>query len=200
MTGQILIGLAQPFVLAVLTHYSNLWFSPRGRSSVIAIASPANPFGGAFGQLVNLFLVTSSSAIPKMTLFVAILISGVVISSFFISVRPPTLFSSASISNQAFLFVRESMTLLFTNINFYLLLAPFTVYVALFNSATSILIQVLTPFGFFEDESGIAGALLIVIGFVAAAIFSSLIDRTKAYLFCIRMLVPIIAANYLAFI
>ncbi|KAL8824422.1 MAG: hypothetical protein Q9170_008163, partial [Blastenia crenularia] len=31
MFGQILIGLAQPFVLSAPTHYSSLWFSPRGR-------------------------------------------------------------------------------------------------------------------------------------------------------------------------
>ena len=198
MTGQILIGLAQPFVLAAPTHYSNLWFSPRGRCSATAVASLANPFGGALGQLVNPFLATSPSAIPKMTLYVAIITTVIVIPSFFIPVQPPT--PSSPASNQVSLSVRRSMTLLFTNINFYLLLAPFTIYVALFNSATSILTQVLTPYGFSEDESGIAGALLIVAGLVAAAIFSPLIDRTKAYLLYIKILVPVIAASYLAFV
>ena len=92
------------------------------------------------------------------------------------------------------------MILLFRNSNFFLLLAPFAVYVALFNSATSILTQVLTPYGFSEDQSGIAGALLIVVGLVAAAITSPLIDRTKAYLPFIKIFVPIIASCYLAFI
>jgi MFS transporter, FLVCR family, MFS-domain-containing protein 7 len=47
LTGQILIGLAQPFVLAAPTRYSDLWFSEKGRTTATAIASLANPFGGA---------------------------------------------------------------------------------------------------------------------------------------------------------
>jgi hypothetical protein len=200
MIGQILIGLAQPFVLAAPTHYSNLWFSPRGRCSATAVASLANPLGGALVQLVNPLIATSPSDIPKITLYAAIIATGVVIPSFSIPIRPPSPSSPASNSNQAFLTVRESLTRLFTNVNFYLLLAPFTVYVGLFNSATSILTKVFTPYGFTEDESGIAGALLIGVGLVAAAILSPVIDRTKAYLLYIKILVPLIAACYLAFV
>lgn len=198
MTGQILIGLAQPFVLAAPTHYSNLWFSPRGRVSATAVASLANPFGGALGQLISPLLATSPSAIPKMTLYVAVITTVIAIPSFFIPIRPPT--PSSPASHQVRPSLRESMSLLLKNTNFLLLMIPFTSYVALFNSATSILTQVLTPYGYSEEESGIAGALLIVVGLVAAAISSPLIDRTKAYLLCVRIFVPIIAICYLAFI
>lgn len=47
MFGQILIGLAQPFVLAAPTRYSALWFSDKGRVSATAVASLANPLGAA---------------------------------------------------------------------------------------------------------------------------------------------------------
>jgi FLVCR family MFS transporter 7 len=47
MFGQILTGLAQPFVLSAPTRYSDLWFTERGRVSATAVASLANPFGGA---------------------------------------------------------------------------------------------------------------------------------------------------------
>ena len=200
MVGQILIGLAQPFVLAAPTHYSNLWFSPRGRCSATAVASLANPLGGALVQLVNPLIATSPDEIPRMTLYAAIIATVVVVPSFFIPVRPPTPSSPASTSDGVSPSVPESMKLLFTNLNFYLLLTPFTVYVALFNSVTSILTQILTPYGFSENESGIAGAVLIVAGLIAAAIFSPIIDRTKAYLLYIKILVPIIAACYLAFV
>lgn len=198
MTGQILIGLAQPFVLAAPTHFSNLWFSPQGRCSATAVASLANPFGGALGQLINPFLATSPSEIPKMTLYVAVITSVIAIPSVFIPVRPPT--PSSPASNQIRPSLRESMILLLKNTNFFLLLAPFAIYVGLFNSATSILTQVLTPYGYSEEQSGIAGALLILVGLVAAAISSPLIDRTKAYLLFLRILVPIIAICYFVFI
>jgi hypothetical protein len=47
MTGQVLIGLAQPFVLAAPTRFSDQWFTDKGRTTATAIASLANPFGGA---------------------------------------------------------------------------------------------------------------------------------------------------------
>ena len=47
ITGQILIGLGQPFVLACPTRFSDMWFSEKGRISATAVASLANPLGGA---------------------------------------------------------------------------------------------------------------------------------------------------------
>ena len=47
MFGQILTGLAQPFVLAASTRYSDMWFTEQGRVGATALASLANPFGGA---------------------------------------------------------------------------------------------------------------------------------------------------------
>ena len=58
----------------------------------------------------------------------------------------------------------------------------------------------LTPYNFSETSSGIAGAILILVGLVAAAITSPIVDRTKAYLRFIHILVPLIALSYLAFI
>lgn len=52
MLGQILIGLAQPFVLAAPTRYSDQWFTDSGRTSATAVASLANPFGAAVSTSV----------------------------------------------------------------------------------------------------------------------------------------------------
>jgi len=77
---------------------------------------------------------------------------------------------------------------------------PFFVYVALFNSVSSLINQILQPYSFTETDAGIAGALLIVVGLVASAITSPIIDRTKTFLLAIKVCVPIIAACYLAFV
>lgn len=74
MFGQILIGIAQPFVLAAPTRYSDLWFTERGRISATALASLANPFGGALGQLIDPFWATKPSEIPNMVLYTAIIV------------------------------------------------------------------------------------------------------------------------------
>lgn len=86
------------------------------------------------------------------------------------------------------------------NPTFFLVFIPFATYVGFFNSLSSLLTQVLTPYGFSEETSGIAGAVLILVGLVSAAITSPFVDRTKAYLTFIRVLVPVIAICYLAFI
>ena len=198
MFGQILIGLAQPFVLAAPTAYSGLWFSPRGRVSATAIASLANPFGGALGQLINPFLATSPSDIPNMTLYIAIISSVATIPSFFIPRAPPTPVSASSTHMRPN--ITRQISLLVRSPTFWLVFLPFSVYVGFFNSLSSLLTQILTPYNYSETESGIAGALLILVGLVAAAITSPIIDRSKAYLLLIRILVPIIAIFYVSFI
>jgi FLVCR family MFS transporter 7 len=50
--GQILTGLAQPFVLAAPTRYSDMWFTEGGRVGATALASLANPLGGAVSHFI----------------------------------------------------------------------------------------------------------------------------------------------------
>jgi MFS transporter, FLVCR family, MFS-domain-containing protein 7 len=80
-----------------------------------------------------------------------------------------------------------------------MIMIPFTVYVGLFNSVSSLINQILQPYSFSENEAGIAGALLIVVGLVTSAVTSPIIDKTKTFLFAIKLQVPIIAIAYLAF-
>jgi len=58
----------------------------------------------------------------------------------------------------------------------------------------------LAPYSFSETDAGIAGGLLIAVGLVASAITSPIIDRTKSYLWAIKIQVPICAICYLAFL
>jgi hypothetical protein len=74
MFGQILIGFAQPFVLTAPTRYSDAWFTDRGRTSATALATLANPFGGALGQLIGPMLATERAKVPDMVLYVAIIV------------------------------------------------------------------------------------------------------------------------------
>lgn len=75
MFGQILTGLAQPFVLAAPTRYSDLWFTNRGRVAATALTSLANPFGAALGQLIVPLWVNKPSDISHMVLYVSIIAS-----------------------------------------------------------------------------------------------------------------------------
>jgi MFS family permease len=198
MFGQILTGLAQPFVLSAPARYSDLWFTNRGRIAATAVMSLANPFGAALGQLIVPFWVEKPSDVSNMVLYVAIISSVCSIPSFFIPARPPT--PAAASSETPKLSLGESVRILTGHLEFWLLLAPFAVYVGFFNSISSLLNQIMEPYGFSETDAGIAGALLIVVGLVAAAITSPILDRTKSYLLAIKILVPILSLSYLAFV
>ena len=57
----------------------------------------------------------------------------------------------------------------------------------------------MTPYGFSDDQAGIGGAILIVVGLVFAAITSPICDRTKKYLLFIKVFIPVIAVSFLIF-
>ncbi|KAF4855737.1 MFS-type transporter EF102 [Colletotrichum siamense] len=168
MFGQILTGLAQPFVLAAPTRYSDLWFTTRGRVAATALTSLANPLGAALGQLIVPFWVSSPQDMSNGVLYVSIISTVAALPSF-----PPIL---------------------------WLVLVPYAFYVGFFNSVSSLLNQMMQPYGFSDEEAGIAGALLIVVGLVASAITSPILDRTKAFLLAIKTAVPVIGLAYLVFI
>ncbi|KAJ5595331.1 uncharacterized protein N7459_001539 [Penicillium hispanicum] len=198
MFGQILIGLAQPFCLCAPTRYSDLWFSDKGRTSATAVASLANPLGAAIGQLVDSELATKPSDIPNMVLYISIISTVASIPSFFLPAAPPTPPSASSAIPRTPLV--PALKELLGTVEFWLILIPFAVYVGFFNSVSSLLNQILSPYGFSETEAGIAGAILIVVGLVAGAIMSPITDRFKHYLGTIRILVPIIVASYIGLI
>lgn len=75
MFGQILTGIAQPFVLAAPTRYSDLWFTNNGRVAATAVMSLANPLGGALAQLIDPLWAGSVGNIPNMVLYIAIIVS-----------------------------------------------------------------------------------------------------------------------------
>ncbi|KAI0849776.1 MFS general substrate transporter [Daldinia vernicosa] len=197
MFGQILTGLAQPFVLSAPTRYSDMWFTDRGRVAATALASLANPFGAALGQLIVPFMVAGPADISNAVLYVAIISSVAALPSFFIPAEPPTPPGSWCSTPKASF--RSSLQLL-KSIEIWQVLIPYSIYVGFFNSISTLLNQIMMPYGFSSDDAGIAGALLIVVGLVAAAISSPILDRTKAFLLAIKVAVPLIALSYLAFV
>ncbi|CAZ86172.1 unnamed protein product [Tuber melanosporum] len=198
MFGQILIGFAQPFVLSAATHYSDLWFTSRGRTSATALTSFANPFGAALGQLINPMLATSPEKIPDMTFWVAIIATVASLPWWFVKSRPPTPPCASAVGQK--LGFKESLGVVFRNREFLLVFVMFSVYLGFFNAMSSLLNQIMLPYGYTDDEAGITGAILIVSGLITSAIVSPINDRTHSFVMAIRIFVPIIALGYVALI
>ncbi|OBT56206.1 hypothetical protein VE04_02862 [Pseudogymnoascus sp. 24MN13] len=185
MFGQILTGFAQPFVPSSPTHYSDLWFTNNGRVAATAIMTLANPLGGALGQLIDPFFAPNKGDIPNMVLYISIIATVASIPSFFIPAAPPTPSSPSSTEHK--LDIIPSIKTLFKSPEFIMMLIPYTVYVGLFNSISSLLNQMLSPYGFTEEEAGLGGAFFTVAGLVAAAISSPILDRSKKFLLAIKI-------------
>ena len=133
-----------------------------------------------------------------MVLYIAIIGTVASIPSFFLPAAPPTPpCASASTPKEP---LRTSLTHIFHSRPFYIVALAFAVYVGLFNAFSSLLNQILYPYGFTEDEAGICGAVLIIVGLVTAAITSPIFDRTHGYLTGIKLLCGFIGAAYLGFI
>ncbi|KAM5348756.1 hypothetical protein ACJ41O_008579 [Fusarium nematophilum] len=198
MAGEIVIGFAQPFILAAPTRYSDLWFTNRGRVAATALSSLANPFGAALGQLITPMWVSKPSDMSKMVLYISIISTVCCIPAFLVPAKPPSPVGPAAETPK--LNLRESVGVVSRSLELWLILIPFSIYVGFFNSVSSLLNQMLTPYGLSDDDAGIGGAVLIVVGLVASAISSPILDRTKSFLLAIKLLVPVIGLCYLIFI
>ncbi|KAH7198008.1 major facilitator superfamily domain-containing protein [Fusarium flagelliforme] len=198
MAGEIVIGFAQPFILAAPTRYSDLWFTDRGRVAATALASLANPFGAAIGQLITPLMVQKAGDVSSMVLYISIISSVCALPAFLIPAKPPSPVGPASETPK--LSLRESIGVLSSSLEVWLILIPFAVYVGFFNSISSLLNQMLKPYGISDDQAGIGGAVLIVVGLVAAAVSSPIIDRTKSFLLTLKILVPLVGISYLIFV
>ncbi|KAH6608590.1 major facilitator superfamily [Trichoderma cornu-damae] len=198
MVGEILIGFAQPFVLATPAKYSDLWFTHRGRVAATALASLANPLGAALGQLINPLWVNSPEDVSRMVLYVAIISTACSVTAPFIPSQPPTPVGASSETPKMPLF--PSIRSAVRSLELWLVFGTFSVYVGLFNAISSLLNQILVPYGFTDDQAGIGGAVLIVVGLVTAAITSPILDRTKHFLVAIKIIIPVVAACFVIFI
>lgn len=217
MFGQVLTGLAQSFALAAPTRYSDLWFTTRGRVAATAVMSLANPLGGAIGQLVVPELVADgeSEQVSRMVLYVAIIVSldtplhppdranrgqssVASIPAFFIPAAPPT--PAAPSSEHVRPAILPSLLTVARSPELCIVMVTFWAYVGLFNNISTLLSQIMKPYGFSEDEAGIGGAVLILVGLLASAIVSPILDRTKSFILAIKVLIPINGLVYLIFV
>ncbi|KAL7784561.1 major facilitator superfamily domain-containing protein [Trichoderma ceciliae] len=196
--GQALLGAAQSLVLSSPTEFAEVWFSPSTRVIATSIMTLSNPLGAALGQVVTPFWLQSVGDISSMVLYVSILSSAVAIPGFFIQNRPPT--PPSSTPSSAPLSMRVSLRILVTSLECCIIIIPFWILVALFLSMSSLISQIVGPYGISDTDSGIGGGLLILSGLLASAIVSPIIDRTKQFLITTKVAVLIIASCYVAFI
>ncbi|CAG5139352.1 uncharacterized protein ALTATR162_LOCUS471 [Alternaria atra] len=207
------IGLGQLVLLNIVVSWDWLTFAPISTTSSLYFRVPESTINWLSTAFLFAFAATCPLTIyllhrgPKPSIIAASILllvgnwiryAGTKTNSFFIPSRPPTPPSASSAISK--IPVLTSLATMLRTPSFYLVFFTFGIYTGFFNAFTSLLNQVLYPYGYTEDEAGICGAVLIVVGLVACAITSPIVDRTHAYLVGIKILCPVLSIAYLAMI
>lgn len=140
-------------------------------------------------------LLTNIIGLSRLNLYTAIISTVLCIPTAFFPRAPPTPPSAAAAAPS--LGIRESLRLLPRMPAFYLQFISFSVLGAALSASTSLVNQIIHPFGFSEKDAGIAAAMTVFVGLAGAAVVSPLLDRTKKHLLVLKIIVPILAGAYL---
>ena len=136
----------------------------------------------------------NSAAYDAQALVIAIVFTAAAIPSPFLPNQPPT--PPSNVAALRTLGLGASVKSLFTNPVFYLQFIGFVVFAGAIDALTTIVNQGLEPYGFPQVDAGYAVAFLIFVGVFVALIISPILDRTKAHLITLKVLVVILASSY----
>ncbi len=100
---------------------------------------------------------------------------------------PPSPPSSSEEHHQS-INLKEDLINLLTNRHYLILLLGFTFGLALFNSMTTLLFQLIQPSGYSSEDAGIYGAVVILAGLLNAFLIGILMDKTHAYRLLLKLL------------
>ncbi|KAJ7356314.1 Major facilitator super domain-containing protein 7 [Desmophyllum pertusum] len=181
MIGQTLAALAQPFLLGSPTKLAALWFGANERATANMIASLSNPVGVMVANALAPVIVNGASDIPFMLeMFSIPAFLGVVMATLGVcSSTPPTPPTASAESTSEPFFVGLKKVL--RNKSYLVLMVAFGSGIGLFTCLTTLLEQIICPYGYSDDMAGIAGAVLIATGLVGGGLAGIYVDKTKKF-------------------
>ncbi|CAO3594954.1 unnamed protein product [Absidia cylindrospora] len=199
LLGQIFCGFGQPFILNASTPYASLWFSPKERSTASMAGGLANTVGMAIADLIVPIMVPDKDSLQFNFLIIACITTGFSIPAIVIPRQPksPPSFSASTHSERRQPLIK-TLWMLVTNLNFLIVLLAFGVLCGLATTVTSMLPQIVQPYGVSYDDAGYIGVAFIVAGILGAVGTGIFIDRTKLHKWVLRGYVPIVGFLYLA--
>jgi nitrate/nitrite transporter NarK len=85
---------------------------------------------------------------------------------------------------------------LFKSFNFWLLMIQFCMVMGLETSVVALLTPMMLPYGYTNNQAGIAGFVRLFSGFIAGTVTGPLIDKTGQHLLIVRLFVPLLCLTY----
>ncbi|CAF1075210.1 unnamed protein product [Rotaria sordida] len=171
--GQIFPAIAGPFILNLTAQFPARWFAPQQRDIATALCSMANPLGGAIGSLLPSLVVTNGSSSHQFFILLTIEAALTTLTTLLLIViirsEPPSP-PSPSEEHHRSIDIKEDLIRLLTNRHYLILLFGFALGLAMVNSMTTVLSQLIQPSGYSSKDAGIFGAALIVTGILSSTV------------------------------
>jgi MFS family permease len=200
ITFQIIIAIAQPFLLNSITKLSANWFPNSERTTATGLSLISQFLGMLLGLLFAPFLVIGVNDLSLLLLVYGILalLSGVLF-VIFAKNEPPTPPSKDATVEKVFNF--KGIKDLFTNKYFLILIFIFFIGLGTFNMVASYIDKFLQPRGFTEVDAGIIGALMLLGGIMGCIVMSAISDKYKKrkLLIIISILITTVSLAILTF-
>ncbi|CAF2113516.1 unnamed protein product [Rotaria magnacalcarata] len=177
MFGQFVCALAQTFILFIPTKFSFVWFSEKQRSLANAIAIGSNFFGILLGSILSPIIAPDTSKIPLLLYLSVIpaLLAGI-LSLGMRSAEPPTPSCKAVVHiRQPFLL---SLKRLCRSKSYVVLFIGCGIAIGCFNALSTLVEQMMCPFGYDNVTLGICLGFFIGAGSLGSLVFGYFADRT----------------------
>ncbi|SFE56924.1 MFS transporter, FLVCR family, MFS-domain-containing protein 7 [Paenibacillus catalpae] len=189
---QFILAIGQPFLLNIATKVASDWFPLQERSTAAGILTLAQ----YIGFIVPMALapaIAKAAGIPELFMWFAVFaIAASCLAAAFVPVKPPAPLTHAAPHQEVLRF--ESIRLLMTNKNYFLILFISFISIGIFNTILTLLETILTPRGFSSEEAGLVGAVFIVAGIIGAVVLPILSDkyriRAPFFIAAITLLIP----------
>jgi len=202
MTGQTVASLAQPFAMSLPTKVSEVWFPQTQRTLSTTIGALGNPLGFMVASLIAPIVVSDEDDVPIPNyIFSALGIFAGLLGLLVWRSKPATPPSSTADKpdrlSSDYSYARSLKEVL-KNKSFVVLMFAVGGGMGLLSGLQTMMDQMLCSWGYSDDFAGICCAVMVVGGFVGAAVFSYIVERTKLYeeliniLFAITVIIAII--------
>ncbi|XP_067937928.1 solute carrier family 49 member A3-like [Watersipora subatra] len=186
--GQSIAAIAQPYNMFATTKLAALWFPEEHRALANTIASMANPLGILVGSLLSPGIVrpTENDAVLAREFQTLLAVNcgpaglAAVLALVVVTSSKPRTPPSASAGEESMSFVAGLKQIVRIK-DYWMVVACCGAGIALYTAITTLLQQMLCPYGYSDTFAGICSAVNIGAGLAGAGITGALADKTKKF-------------------
>jgi MFS family permease len=198
LTGQILLAVAQPFIINSATAVAARWFPLKERAVATGLATLAQYIGIMVAMLVTPMLIVSSASDPgygngigsMLKIYGIMTVVASLITLLLFKEKPETPPSDETFIRTNF---TDGLKHIFKLRDMWIMVILFTVGLGIFNAVSSMVDSIADYLGV-DDSNGLLGGLMLIGGIIGAIIIPILSDifkRRKLFLvICVAGMIP----------